>query len=58
MIELLRCQLNDYIAQMKKNRAECLLLMKEGKEWKETAKKGSGIALMIDATLREIKKYR
>jgi len=31
--------------------------MKEGKEWKELAKKGAGLKMMIEATLLEIKRW-
>lgn len=42
---------------MKENEAECIQLMKEGKEWQETAKKGAGLKMMIEDTLLEIKRY-
>ena len=57
MIELLKEQLQDYLKQFKENEAECIHLMKEGKEWQETAKKGDGLKMMIEATLLEIKRY-
>lgn len=57
MLELLKEQLQEYFNQMKKNEAECIQLMKEGKEWQETAKKGAGLKMMIEATLLEIKRY-
>ena len=57
MLELLKEQLQDYLKQMKENEAECIQLMKEGKEWQETAKKGAGLKMMIEATLLEIKRY-
>ncbi|MCB9073993.1 MAG: hypothetical protein H6552_00450 [Chitinophagales bacterium] len=43
--------------QMEENKDECIQLMKEGKEWQETAKKGAGLKMMIEATLLEIKRY-
>lgn len=57
MIEILKEQLQDYLKQLKENEAECIQLMKEGKEWQETAKKGAGLKMMVEYTLREIKKY-
>ena len=57
MLELLKEQLQDYLKQMKENEAECIQLMKEGKEWQETAKKGAGLKMMIEATLLEIERY-
>jgi len=57
MIELLKEQLQDYLKQMKENESECIQLMKEGKEWQETAKKGAGLKMMTEATLLEIKRY-
>ena len=57
MLELLKEQLQDYLKQMKENEAECIKLMKEGKEWQETAKKGAGLKMMTEATLLEIKRY-
>ncbi len=57
MIELLKEQLKDYLAQFKAIEDECIQLMKEGKEWKDKAKKGAGIKLMIETTLLEIKRY-
>lgn len=57
MLELLKEQLKDYLKQMEENKAECIQLIKEGKEWKETAKKGAELITMIETTLIEIKKY-
>jgi hypothetical protein len=57
MLELLHEQLKDYLAQSKAIEDECIQLMKEGKEWEETAKKGAGIKLMIETTILEIKRY-
>lgn len=57
MLELLKEQLQDYLKQMKENESECIQLMKEGKEWQETAKKGAGLKMMIEHTLLEIKRY-
>ena len=56
MLELLEEQLQDYLEQKKAIEAECIQLMKEGKEWKKLAKKGSGLKMMIEATLLEIKR--
>ena len=36
MLELLQEQLKEYWKRYKQNEAECIQLMKEGKEWKET----------------------
>jgi len=44
-------------SKWKKNESECIQLMKEGKEWQETAKKGAGLKMMTEATLLEIKRY-
>lgn len=57
MLELLEEQLQDYLEQKKAIEAECIQLMKEGKEWKELAKKGAGLKMMIEATLLEIKRW-
>lgn len=57
MLELLKEQLQDYLKQMKENEVECIQLMKEGEEWQEIAKKGAGLKIMIEVTLREIKRY-
>jgi hypothetical protein len=57
MIELLQEQLKDYLAQSKAIEDECIRLMKEGKEWKETAKRGAGLKLMIETTILEIKRH-
>lgn len=57
MLELLHEQLKDYLDQLKAIEDECIQLMKEGKEWKEAAKKGAGIKLMIETTILEIKRY-
>ena len=57
MLELLKEQLKDYLARLKENQAECIKLMKEGKEWQELTKKGVGLKLLIEATLLEIKRY-
>lgn len=57
MLELLKEQLQDYLKQLEENKDECIQLIKEGKEWKETAKKGAGLKMMIEATLIEIKRY-
>jgi cell shape-determining protein MreC len=56
MLELLEEQLQDYLEQKKAIEAECIQLMKEGKEWKKLAKKGAGLKMMIEATLLEIKR--
>jgi cell shape-determining protein MreC len=56
MLELLEEQLQDYLEQKKAIEAECIQLMKEGKEWKKLAKKGVGLKMMIEATLLEIKR--
>lgn len=57
MLELLKEQLKDYLEQKKAIETECIQLMKEGKEWKELAKKVSGLKKLIEATLHEIKRY-
>ena len=57
MIELLTEQLKDYLVQKKTIEAECIKLMKEGKEWKELAKKAAGLKMMIEVTLLEIKRW-
>lgn len=57
MLELLKEQLQDYLEQKKAIEAECIQLMKEGKEWKELAKKGAGLKMMIEAILLEIKRW-
>lgn len=57
MLELLKEQLKDYLEQKKAIEAQCIQLMKEGKEWKELAKKGAGLKMMIEATLLEIKRW-
>jgi len=57
MLELLKEQLKEYWKQYKQNESECIQLMKEGKEWKETAQKGASLKLMIEVTLMEIKQY-
>lgn len=57
MKEMLMEMLTDYLAKLEANKQECYALMKEGKEWQETAKKGAGLKLMIEATVMEIAKY-
>ena len=57
MLELLKEQLQDYSEQKKAIEAECIQLMKEGKEWKELAKEGAGLKMLIEATLLEIKRW-
>ena len=57
MRELLIEQLKEYLSKFNANKEECIRLMKEGEEWREIAKKGAGLKLMIEVTLLEIKKY-
>jgi hypothetical protein len=57
MLDLLKEQLSEYLKQKKAIDEECIQLMKDGKEWKELAKRGAGLTLMIEATLLEIKRY-
>ena len=57
MKELLKEMLTEYITRLDKNKNDCYALMKEGKEWKEKAKEGAGLKLMIEATVIEIAKY-
>lgn len=57
MLELLKEQLQKYLEQKKAIDAECIQLMKEGKEWQDLAKKGAGLKMMIEVTLLEIKRW-
>lgn len=57
MKELLKEQLIEYQLQFNQNQAECIALMKEGKEWQELAKKGAGLKQMIEVTILEIAKF-
>ena len=57
MLELLKEQLKDYLEQKKVIEDECIQLMKEGKEWKELAKKAAGLKMMIEVTILEIKRW-
>ena len=57
LVDLLKEQLKEYLEQKKAIDSECIQLMKDGKEWKELAKRGAGLTLMIETTLLEIKRY-
>lgn len=57
MRELLLEMLAEYNEKFQQNKAECIQLMKDGKPWEETAKKGAGLKLMIETTLLELTKY-
>jgi|LakMenEpi08Jun12_1017391.scaffolds.fasta_scaffold14763_2 hypothetical protein len=57
MLELLKEQLQDYIAQKKQKEKEFIKLMREGKEWRHIARQAAGLNMMIVATIEEIKKY-
>ena len=57
MKELLKEQLIEYQNKFNVNQAECISLMKEGKDWKEKAKEGADLKMMIEATIIELSKY-
>ena len=57
MKELLIEQLKEYQEEFNANKEECIKLMEEGRPWKEIAKKGAGLKMLIEVTLVEIKKY-
>ena len=55
MKELLLEQLKDYLHQKKEIDANCIRLMKEGKEWKDEAQKGLELYHLIEVLLIEYK---
>ena len=57
MLELLIEQLKVYLAQKKAIDTECIRLMKEGEEWKDLAKKGAELQMLIEVTLLEINRW-
>lgn len=61
MIELLKEQLKEYLAEYKKVNDEMKALFDKEKfkadDLKELSKKGAGLKMMIEACLREIKAY-
>lgn len=60
MKDLLNEVLKEYLDKFKQNQSECLDMIKnkvEDSVWKEHAKKGAGLKLMIEATLIELKQY-
>ncbi len=61
MIELLKEQLKEYLLEYKKVNDEIKALFDKEKfnayELKELSKKGAGLKMMIEACLREIKRY-
>lgn len=57
MLELLKELLVEYQAKFEANQKDCMELMKAKKEWKEKAKEGAELKLMIEAIILEMASY-